>query len=135
MDEKIQKMNRMNVSSIETFFDKLLRGNLTDNLFFNDLPPQIKETWKDFAIVNVINPIRDHDSHALGTVLIELYAKQNPYGIKNVKGLAELEAKLNEIVEGCEDENYHISRRGAYSHYDAVNDIYYIVVQISLVIT
>lgn len=131
----IDVLDRFTTSSVETFFDSLLRGRLTDNLFYNSLPTNIRKRWKECAVVDVANPMRDYDSHMVGTVLVFLYAKQNDYGIKNVKVLQEQERKLNRLIEESRDEHYHISRRGSYSNYDAVNDIYYNVVQINLIVT
>lgn len=131
---ELDKLNRFNISSIETFFDTLLRGTLTDHLFFNELPPVIGKEWEDIVVVDCGNPVLDHDSHAQGTVLIYLYVKQNPYGTKDVKKMQELEKKLNELVLSSSDPYYKISHRGSYSAYGAVNDIYMNIVQISLTI-
>lgn len=129
------KMNRKNISSVETFFDSLLRDKLTKNLFYVDLPTTIKKDWKEVVVVDCTNPVRDYDSHSIGTVLIYLYVKQNAYGIKDVKTMQALEGKLNELIDGSNDEHYHVERRGSYGKYDAVNDIYFNVIQINLVIT
>lgn len=128
-------MDRANISSIETFFDGLLRGKLTNNLFFNELPVSVGKNWKEMVVVDCGNPMRDKDAIVEGTVLIMLYAKQNPYGHKDVKTLQKLEKKLNELILENEDEHYHISRRGSYSNYNAVNDIFFNVIQINLLIS
>ena len=135
--EPIEKLDRKNISSIETFFDSLLRGSdkLTKNLFFNELPVEIKKEWKDFVVVDCGNPLRDNDAYAVGTVLVLLYAKQNPYGLKDVKRMQQLEKALNRLVQENDDPYYHLSYRGRYSNYNAVNDIYFNVIQLNLVIT
>lgn len=129
------RSDRTNISSIETFFDSLLRGRLTDNLFFNELPPAVKEKWKDVVVVDCANPIFNYDAYSKGTVLILLYAKVNAYGKKDVKTLQNLEKKLNTILEESNDEHYKVSVRGRYSNYSAVNDIFFNVIQINLIIT
>lgn len=135
--EPIEKMDRKNISSIETFFDGLFRGEdrLTKNLFFNELPTDISKDWSDFAVVDVGNPVRDNNAYAVGTVLVLLYARQNAYGVKNVKVLQELETKLNRIIHESDDPHYRLSFRGRYSNYNAVNDIFFNVIQLNLVIT
>ena len=135
--EPIDKLDRKNISSIETFFDNLLRGSdkLTKNLFFNELPIDISKDWETFAVVDCGNPLRDNDAYGVGTVLVLLYAKQNSYGIKNVKVLQKMERDLNRIIQANEDPNYHVSIRGRYSNYNAVNDIFFNVIQLNLVIT
>ena len=135
--EPIDKLNRKTISSIETFFDSLLRGKdkLTENLFFNELPIDIAKDWETFAVIDCGNPLRDNDAYAVGTVLVLLYAKQNVYGIKNVKVLQAMEKTLNELVQANSDPYYHVSFRGRYSNYNAVNDIFFNVIQLNLVIT
>jgi len=137
MRQTLEKLKRKNISSVETFFDELFRGSdkLTKNLFFNDLPIDISKDWQDFAVVDCGNPLRDKDAYVEGTVLVLLYAKQNAYGLKNVKGLQDLECRLMEIVNDCSDPHYHISFRGRYSNYNAVNDIFFNVIQLNIVIT
>lgn len=135
--EPIEKTDRKNISSIETFFDSLFRGEdkLTKNLFFNELPVDLSKDWKEFVVVDCGNPIRDHDAYAVGTVLVLLCAKQNVFGFKDVKTLQRLERSLNSIVRSNDDPDYHLSFRGRYSNYNAVNDYYFNVIQLNLVIT
>lgn len=135
--EPIEKLDRKDISSIETFFDTLLRGEdkLTKNLYFNELPTELDKNWKEIVVVDCGNPIRDHNAFSVGTVLILLYAKQNTYGIKDVKRLQQMEKALNRLVQGNTDPNYHLSFRGRYSNYNAVNDIYFNVIQLNIVIT
>lgn len=137
MIQTLEKLKRKNISSIETFFDGLFRGSdkLSKNIFFNELPIDISKDWEDFVVVDCGNPLRDKDAYVEGTVLVLLYAKQNAFGIKEVKGLQALESRLMEIVNGCSDPYYHISFRGRYSNYNAVNDIFFNVIQLNIVIT
>lgn len=131
----MDRIDRTNISSIETFFDGLLRGKLTDNLYFTEIPPALKSDWKELVLVDCANPIFDYDGYSRGTVLITMYAKVNPYGKKDVKTLQKLEKKLNELILGSRDEFYKVSIRGRYTNYSAVNDIFYNVAQINLIIT
>lgn len=127
--------NRANISSVQTFFDKLLRGRLTKNLFFDELPTSIGKDWKELAVVNCRNIMRDKDAYARQTLLVMLYAKQSAYGTKDVRILQQLETKLNALIDENDDPYYHLSRSGCYSGYDAINDIYYTIVQINLIVT
>ena len=135
--EPIEKLDRKNISSIKTFFDNLFRGEdkLTKNLFFNAPPTEISKDWKDFVVVDLGNPLQDKDAFEAGTVLILLYAKQNDYGVENTPGLQKLEKALNRLVRENTDPYYHVSFRGRYSNYNAVNDIHFNVIQLNLVIT
>lgn len=131
------KIDRRNISSIETFFDGLLRGSekLTNNLFFGELPPSIGKTWEEVVIVDCANPLSDMDAYGRMTALVYLYTKPNAYGLKDVKKMQELETKLNALIVNNADEHYHVSIRGRYSNYNAVNDIFVTIVQINLIIT
>lgn len=134
---QIDTLDRMTISSIETFFDSLLRGkdNLTENLFFDEMPTSLKKGWKEFVVVDCGNPLQDKDAYGRQTVLVYMYVTQNAYGKKDVKTMQALEQKLNRLINGNLDEHYHTSFRGRYSHYDAVNDMYFNIVQINLIIT
>lgn len=135
--EPTDKLDRKTISSIETFFDGLFRGEdrLSKNIFFNELPTDISKDWENFVVVDCGNPLRDNGAYAVGTVLVLLYARQNVFGFKDVKGLQDLERRLNRLVLDNGDENYHLSFRGRYSNYNAVNDIFFNVIQLNLVIT
>ena len=130
----IDRQNRMTISSIETFFDSLLRGSLTDNLFFGQLPSNIGKAWKDVVIVDCGNPMRNKDAYAQGTVLIHLYVRQNSKGVKDVKTMQKLEKSLNAIVASNTNPNYKVTITGNYSNYDAINDLFFTIVQINLIV-
>ena len=88
----------MNISKIETFFNALLDNKVSDNTFFSDLPPAIKQEWNDMVVVDFPNTISDLDACGQGTVLIWLYAKPKSNGTKNVPVLSRMEEKLNEYI-------------------------------------
>lgn len=133
----IDSYNRRTISSIETFFDGLLRGKtkLTENLFFEQLPTSWKKEWNELVLVDCGNPQRERDAYGVQTILVYLYVKANAYGRKDVKTIQRLERRLNELILTNDDPDYHTSLRGRYSNYSAVNDVFYDVVQINLVIT
>lgn len=131
------RTDRKNISSIETFFDSLLRGSnkLTNNLFVGEVPPAIDKSWTELAVVNCGNPLSDYDAYGRATVLVYLYSKVNAYGVKDVKTMQTMEKKLNELIEASNDSYYHVSLRGRYSGYDDINDFHMTIVQINLIIS
>lgn len=133
----IESYHRKTISSIETFFDSLLRGSdkLTENLFFEELPTSWKKEWDELVLVDCGNPQRDKDAFGVQTILISIYTKANAYGRKDVKTMQRLEKRLNELILGNDDEHYHTTLRGRYSNYSAVNDVFFNIVQINLVVT
>ena len=98
-----------------------------------EIPEGITTLLGDGAALNSFR-LRDYDAIGMQTVLILLYVKQNPYGVKDVKAMQKLETKLNELIDNNDDPYYHISRKGSYSSYDSVNDIFFNIVQINLII-
>lgn len=124
----------MTISSIETFFDSLLRGKLTKNLFFGELPTNIVKSWKDVVVVDCGNPIRNKDAFSQGTILVYLYVRQNSQGVKDVKTMQMLECKLNELIDNNSDPYYKTTIVGNYTNYNAVNDLYFTIIQINLVV-
>lgn len=132
--ENLQLMNLMSVSKVEEYFDSVLRGRLTDNLFFEQMPTALGKGWKSFAVVDCGTAIRDYDAYGVGTVRIVLYQTPNASGVKDVKEFYRMESVLNSVISEPSDEHYVISRKGTYSGYDAINDMFFNVIQLNLVI-
>lgn len=126
--------NLMNISKIETFFNALLDNKVSDNTFFSDLPPAIKQEWNDMVVVDFPNTISDLDACGQGTVLIWLYAKPKSNGTKNVPVLSGMEAKLNECISSSKDAHYIINRRGEYADYDDQRNLHCNIVELNLII-
>lgn len=129
------RQNRKNISSIETFFDTLLRGKLTDHLFFGDFPTSWKEDWKEVVVVDCGNPVRDYDAYSAGTILVSIYCMPNAYGVKDVTHMQWLESTLNRLIDDNTNPHYVITRRGSYGNYNAVNDVYFNVIQVNIIIS
>lgn len=126
--------NLINISKIETFFDKILRGALTDNLFFTDAPPAISDSWDEFVVVDC-NSIADWDAYGQGTVLVYIYVPpMGASGRKNVAQFSALEQKLNNIIANSWDNNYRMKRRETYSDFDEDKNMFVNIIEISLVV-
>lgn len=126
--------NRLNISKIETFFDRLLRGKVTDNLFFSEAPQAISESWKDFIVVDC-NGVTDWDAYGQGTVLIYVYVPpMGSSGRKDVATFSILESKINDCIAGSVDDVYKIKRRETYSDYDEDKNMFINIIEISLVV-
>lgn len=124
----------MSVSKVEEFFDSVLRGRLTDNLFFDQMPVALGKDWKSFAIVDCGTALRDYDAYGAGMVRIYLYTVPLASGVKDVKEMYRLEGIVNEVVAECSDGHYVLTRAGSYSGYDGVNDMFYNIIQLNLII-
>lgn len=126
--------NLMNISQIETFFNDLLTGKLSDNTFFTFFPPVISQEWEEMVLIDIPNAIRDLNAYGNGIVLIYLYAKPFPNGKKPVPKLSKMEKKLNELIESSMDPHYVISRLNTYSDYDEHRNMFCNIVEINLTI-
>lgn len=130
----LEKEDRKSISSVETYFDAILRGRLTDNLFFTEMPTSLRKKWKEFVVVDCGSTLNDKGAYSQGSVLIFLFAMPNSTGTKNVKILSRMESCLNRIIMEADDPHYVISKTGSYSDYDAINDLFYNVVTINLIV-
>lgn len=119
--------NLMNISRIEAFFDSILKGKLSKNIFYSDLPPTIKESWSDFVLVDVFS-VNDLDGMGTGLVNIYLYAKPLSSGCKNVKALNNLEDKLTAILKDAEGKPYNITRAYTNTGFDSQCNTHYNIV-------
>lgn len=126
--------NRINLSKIETFFDSILDGRVSENTFFAELPMAFKEEWTEAVLVDCNSAIVDWDAYGRGTVRVWLYVPPMSSGAKNVKKFSQLEAKLNATIEESDDPVYRIERRGIWTGYDRERTLFFNVIEVSLTI-
>lgn len=126
--------NLINISKIETFFNTLLDGKVSDNTFYTSLPQTIKQEWSDMVMVDFPNTISDMNAYGVGKVLIFLYTKARANGNKNVPLLSQMEMKLNACLSESNDEHYKVSKSGEYSDYDEQRDLFVNIVELNLLI-
>lgn len=113
MDKK-----KINISLIENFFNELLDGVVSDNVFFTSLPSSIQQTWNDLVVVKCSNAIRDMNAYGYGTVLVWLYAKPLSSGKKNLAVMLKMENALDEAIKNSNNATYQVKRRSEYADYD-----------------
>lgn len=131
---ELEAINRRNISRIESFFDSIFRETLSENLFFGGLPNAIEKEWESVVTIDISN-IVEKDGYGKGKAMIFLYAQCDTPGEKNVPVLSQLEDTLNDIVLSSSDPDYHISIGRRFGDYDAINDMFYNVVELNLIIT
>ena len=124
----------MNISKIETFFNSLLDNKVSENTFFTELPPALKQEWADMVVVDFPNTVLDLEACGQGTVLVWLYARPKSNGTKNVPLLSQMESKLNECVSSNVNEHYVINRRGEYTDYDDQRNLHCNIIELNLII-
>ena len=124
----------MNISKIETFFNSLLDNKVSENTFFTELPPTLKQEWADMVVVDFPNTVLDLEACGQGTVLVWLYARPKSNGTKNVPLLSQMESKLNECVSSNVNEHYVINRRGEYTDFDDQRNLHCNIIELNLII-
>lgn len=113
--------NNLNISSIETYLNSILDNVVSENTFFTTIPNAsiVKASdWKDMVMIAIPEGIADFEAYGEGSVFVYLYARPFESGKKNVARMAQLETKLNEVIESADDRNYRIARHDAVSSYD-----------------
>ena len=122
----------LNISKVETFFNTLLDNKVSDNTFFTELPPTIKQEWENMVVVDMPSTISDFDGLGRGKVLVYLYAKPKANGTKNVPVLSAMEVTLNECIASNDSEHYHISRSNEYTDYDDQRNLHCNIIELNL---
>ena len=127
--------NNLNISSIETYLNSILDNVVSENTFFTTIPSAAivkSSNWQDMVMIAIPEGIADFEAYGAGSVFVYLYARPFESGKKNVAKMAQLENKLNEVIENANDKNYHISRNDAHSTYDEDIDWHCNVIELIL---
>lgn len=130
MEQTYKRMSR-----VENFFSMLLtKANVSDNLFFGNLPAAIKGEWTDMVLVDV-QAIHDYDGRADCTVNVFLYAKStDTESSKPVKKLNKMEVAFDKAVAESSDTHYVLTQEWRDQGYDADSKYFYNVVNVSVTI-
>lgn len=124
----------LNISKIETFFNSLLDGKVSDNTFFTEMPATLKSTWADVVVVDIVS-MADLNAAGQCRVNVFLYAKPKSNGTKNVPVLSKMETALNESVMSNDDKHYKLLSTGnKYTDYDASRDLHCNIIEFNLLI-
>lgn len=126
--------NLQNISKIESFFNQLLDGKVSENTFFTNLPISIDDSWKDMVLVDIPYSVSDRDAYGYGTVLIYIYVKPYSNGQKDVARMSELEQLLQKAIESASSDHYSITRGSCYADYDDTRNLHCNIYEIKLLI-
>lgn len=129
--------DELNISSIETHLDSVIRKHITKNCYAGRLPSTLKERVQDYVVIDCATGINDLNAYGRGIVNIYLYAKPTN-GMKNVATLQRLEKAFRKAMDNNEfdNEHYTVAREVAYSNqdYDATYGMDFIIKAINLII-
>lgn len=107
------------ISQIESFLYEVVKGKVTNNIFYTTTPPTIDQNLKDFVVIDTGNAITDYNAYGYGSILIYLYAKPYIAGQKNIADLAVLRQKLDAAVKATSNAHYALIPRAQWADYDA----------------
>lgn len=126
--------DKLNISSIEIYFDRLLKNKLSPNVFYTSLPKAMKSSWNEMVLVDIAGAIDDLNAYGYGIVNVFLYTKSMSNGQKNVGKLKKLEDNLDTIIDGATDSHYSIQKFHTFSDYDERRDLFCNIVALRLLI-
>lgn len=129
----------INISSIETHLDKVIRKYVCKQSYASTLPSTLKESIDSYVVTDCGNAISDLKAYGKGIINIYLYAQPIADGMKNVAALSELEKSFNKALreDKFDTEHYTVPREVAYSKsdYDGTYNMHFIVKAINIIIT
>lgn len=126
--------DNINISSIETYLDSIIKNAVSKNVYAGTLPNTISDSVKDLVLIDCGNAINDMDAYGKGAVNVFLYAKPTANGRKNVAQMQKMEKAMNKLLETANDERYSLSQLYKSSDYDSALNWHYTVVALNIIV-
>ena len=126
--------DNINISSIETYLDSIIKNAVSKNVYAGTLPNTISDSVKDLVLIDCGNAINDMDAYGKGAVNVFLYAKPTANGRKNVTQMQKMEKAMNKLLETANDERYSLSQLYKSSDYDSALNWHYTVVALNIIV-
>ena len=126
--------DNLNISSIETYLDKIIKGKVSKTVYAGTLPNAISDDTKNLVLIDCGNAINDLSSHGKGTLNIFLYAHPTANGRKNVAQLSKMEKAFATVLDTASDERYSLTQLYKTSDYDTALNWHYIVVGLNIIV-
>ena len=126
--------DNLNISSIETYLDKIIKGKVSKTVFAGTLPNTLGDTVKDLVLIDCGNAINDLSSHGKGTLNIFLYAHPTANGRKNVAQLSKMEKAFTTVLDTASDERYSLTQLYKTSDYDTALNWHFTIVALNIII-
>lgn len=129
--------DNINISSIETHLESVLRKHVCSRCYAGTLPSALTDGAMDMVVIDCGNTIRDYHAYGYGSVNIYLYA-QPINGQKNVPALSKLEKAFGKALreDKFDNEDYSVARETLLSGtgYDTTYNMHYIIKAIRITI-
>ena len=126
--------NNLNISSIETYLDKIIKGKVSKNVFAGTLPNTISDDTKDLVLIDCGNAVKDLSAYGKGTINVYLYAHPTANGRKNVAQLSKMEKAMNTVLDGANDDRYVLTQLYKATDYDSAINWHFIIVALNIII-
>lgn len=126
--------DNLNISTIETYLDKIIKGKVSKNVFAGTLPNTLSDDMKDLVLIDCGNAINDLDAYGKGTINVYLYAHPTANGRKNVAQLSKMEKAMNAVLDGANDDRYALAQLYKATDYDTALNWHYIIVALNIII-
>lgn len=126
--------DNLNISSIETYLDKIIKGKVSKNVFAGTLPNTLDDGASDLVLIDCGNAINDLSAYGKGVINIYLYAKPSANGRKNVHQLSKMEKAFNAVLDSASDERYVLSQLYKATDYDTAVNWHFIIVALNIIV-
>lgn len=126
--------DNLNISSIETYLDKIIKGKVSKTVYAGTLPNAISDDTKDLVLIDCGNAVKDLSAYGKGTINVYLYAHPTANGRKNVAQLSKMEKAFAAVLDTASDERYCLTQLYKTSDYDTALNWHYIVVGLNIIV-
>ena len=126
--------DNLNISSIETYLDKIIKGKVSKTVYAGTLPNSISDDTKDLVLIDCGNAVKDLSAYGKGTINIYLYAHPTANGRKNVAQLSKMEKAMNAVLDGANDDRYILTQLYKATDYDSAINWHFIIVALNIII-
>ena len=126
--------DNLNISSIETYLDKIIKGKVSKTVYAGTLPNTISDDTKDLVLIDCGNAVKDLSAYGKGTINVYLYAHPTANGRKNVAQLSKMEKSMNAVLDGANDDRYILTQLYKATDYDSAINWHFIIVALNIII-
>lgn len=128
----------INISAIETHFDKVIRKHVCKQSYAGTLPSTLDENTQEYVVIDAGAGISDFHAYGSGIINIFLYAQPIGNGMKNVAVLSKMEKAMNKCLRENKFDSkfYSVANEEAYGDtgYDSTYNMHYVIKAVHLTI-
>lgn len=121
-----------NISTVEYFFDKLIRTKVQIPVYMSNPPKTIQESVKAFVVVDP--DMENYNAYGRGMTNIFLYTRPLADGGKDGATATRYESLILKAIEDSRDEHFKIRRLEGASDYDTQRDLHVNIMMVETVI-